>query len=171
MKEGARGYGPETLFGSLVTSDTTAVRVVDAAMRRGWQLRVLLRLCEVVLRHAAGAVIFELRTVREPEPSDQMDILQQIAASLHAYNGSKLVATFGATPHTPCTVAFSNGALVRLSRGLAMYRTQDTSPWAVGMCDLELCPCHAATIDYYIPSSPSSTTGETGVGAETVTPQ
>ena len=152
VKEGDRGYGPEALFGSLVTGDTTRVSVVDPAMRCARQLRVFLRFCEVVLSHATGPVIFELRTQRDPPPGEQMEILQQISAGLHAYNGSRLIVTFAESPITQRTVSFDNGARVRCSRGIDIYQTHDVSPWSIGMCSYEQCLCHAATFEYAIPA-------------------
>ena len=162
VADGARGYGPETLYGTLATPDTTGVRVADPALGSARQLRVLLRLCEVVLRRAAGPVLFEVRTRRAPPPSAQLDILQQLSAALHAFNRSRLVVTFtdgssssSSSDSSECTVAFSNGARVRGSRGIDVYRTQDMAPWAVGTSDYELCPCFAATFDYTVPQPPT----------------
>ena len=153
VKEGDRGYGPETLFGSLVTGDTSRVTIVDPAMRCARQLRVFLRFCEVVLSHATGPVIFELRTQRDPPPGEQMEIMQQISAGLHSYNGSRLVVTFAESPITERTIAFDNGSRVRCSRGIDIYQTHDVSPWSIGMCSFEQCKCHAATFEYVIPTA------------------
>jgi len=152
VKEGERGFGPETLFGSLVTEDVNRVRVVDAPMRCARQLRVFLRLCEVVLSHVKTPVLFELRTQRDPPPSEQMEILQQISNGLHSFNGSRLVVTFAETAITERIVAFNNGSIVRCSRGIDIYCTHDMSPWAVGSSDHELCACHASTFEYTIPA-------------------
>ena len=141
-----------------MTADTTGVRVADPALGSARQLRVLLRLCEVVLRRATGPVLFEVQTRRAPPPSDQLDIFHQLSAALHAFNRSRLVVTFAEGPITSseagCTVVFSNGARVHGSRGLDVYRTQDMAPWAVGTSDYELCPCFPATFEYTVPLPP-----------------
>lgn len=158
ISDGERGFGPETLYGTLVTADTMGVRVADPALGSARQLRVLLRLCEVVLRRATGPVLFEVQTRRAPPPSDQLDIFHQLSAALHAFNRSRLVVTFAEGPITSseagCTVVFSNGARVHGSRGLDVYRTQDMAPWAVGTSDYELCPCFPATFEYTVPLPP-----------------
>ena len=143
IPEDSTGFSYDTLFHAYIQ---TAARVVirDPYVRRPHQIHNLVRFCELCIHHQIKQI--ELVTGQDSPPGDQAANLEELRKSLAAA-GIAFSYTFDSALHDR-DVSFSNGWIVRLGRGLDMYKRCEGS-FVLGVHDMALRKTYATNVDVW----------------------
>ncbi|PVD35251.1 hypothetical protein C0Q70_06532 [Pomacea canaliculata] len=142
------GHSYNKIFGRFITDNLTSVEVDDPYIRSTHQVYNFLRFCELLVKKKSSLTKIILTTGQDEgaqAQTQQVQQLQQIGQSLQNF-GVELTVKLSNTLHDR-EIRFDNGWIIKIGRGLDIYRPTDK--FSLGFCDFDLRRCHETTIDIF----------------------
>lgn len=145
------GHSYESLFGRFLDECVTQVTVEDPYIRSHHQVMNFLRLCEILVRKCSNLQNIKLLTSPDPSPSnhqEQMIKLQDLKTDLSSTRKINLEISFSETLHDR-EIRLSTGWVIKIGRGLDIFRAPPKGRFTLGYFDLDLRPCLETTVDIF----------------------
>ena len=149
IEDNSIGHSYESLFGRFLDECVTKVTVEDPYIRSHHQVMNFLRLCELLVKKCSNLKSVELLT--SPDPSnhrEQVEKLQDLKADLLSSRKINLTINFSDTLHDR-EIRLDSGWLVKIGRGLDIFRAPPKGRFTLGYFDLDLRPCLETTVDIF----------------------
>ncbi|KAL3071198.1 hypothetical protein niasHS_011477 [Heterodera schachtii] len=144
--EDSSGHSYESIFAKCLDDKLTEVHVEDPWLANYHQLVNLVKFCELLVRKCSNVRRISLQTTRPNGPSAQMDeAIGQLGDSLCTKN-IVLTVNYADNMHDR-EIRFNNGWLVKMGRGLDIYKNVDK--FSIGSHDYHLRPCKATLIEIF----------------------
>lgn len=142
------GHSYSSLFGRFIDDKLTSVEIEDPYIRSIHQVYNFLRFCELLVRKKSSLKRILLITSLDDDHNaqgGQRQRLDQIRQSLQKFD-VQLSIQFSQTLHDR-EIRFDNGWVIKIGRGLDIYKPTDK--FSIGYCDYDLRPCHETTVDIF----------------------
>ncbi|XP_035742186.1 MIT domain-containing protein 1-like isoform X2 [Vespa mandarinia] len=147
IKDGAIGYGYNSLFGRFLDAMVTYIQIEDPYIRAFHQCQNLVRLCELAVQKCHSLSKISLITTCDPEDfKNQSKRLEELKHSLNSHLISFEI-TYSDTLHDR-QIVLSNGWIIKIGRGLDYFKAPN-GKFVLGYCDLELRSCQETTVDIF----------------------